>query len=151
MGFDGVFGDEELGGDLAVAEAAGDEVEDLELAWGDAEGLLAGGVGGEGWGVFGGRCGDEDFFDDDSFADGLAGLLAAAGDAEAEPDAEGGEEEGDEGAVELDGVLDDEEAVLGVLEDSDEETADDAEEEDVTLYGGVGEKYIGRVGRRRKG
>ena len=48
MGLDGVFGDEKLRGDLAIAEAAGDEGEDFELACGDAEGLLAGCVGSEG-------------------------------------------------------------------------------------------------------
>ena len=40
MGLYGVLGDEELSGDLAIAEAAGDEGEDLELAGGDAEALL---------------------------------------------------------------------------------------------------------------
>ncbi len=44
---DGVFGDEKLRGDLAIAEAAGDEGEDFELARRDAEGLLAGCVGSE--------------------------------------------------------------------------------------------------------
>jgi len=48
VGLDGVFRDVELGGDLAVAEALGDQVEDFEFAGGDAEALLAGGVGGEG-------------------------------------------------------------------------------------------------------
>jgi len=57
----------------------------------------------------------------DRFADGFA----TARDAEAEPDAEGREEGGDERAVELNGVLDDDEAVFGVLEGSDEEGADE--------------------------
>ena len=48
VGLDGVFGDEELRGDLAIAEAAGDQGEDLELAGRDAEGLLAGRVGTKG-------------------------------------------------------------------------------------------------------
>src|SRR5271155_3725121 len=59
-------------------------------------------------------------------------------DAETEPDAEGREEDGDERAVELDGVLDDDEAVFGVLEGGDEDTADETENEDVALHDGVG-------------
>ena len=39
---DGVFGNEKLRGDLAIAQAAGDQGEDFELASRDAEGLLAG-------------------------------------------------------------------------------------------------------------
>jgi hypothetical protein len=35
-----VLGDEEMRGDLAIAEAAGDQSEDFELAGGDAEALL---------------------------------------------------------------------------------------------------------------
>jgi hypothetical protein len=46
-------------------------------------------------------------------------------DAEAEPDAEGREEDGDERAAGLDGVLDDDEAVFGVLEGDDEEAVDE--------------------------
>src|SRR5437879_5130483 len=42
VGLYGVLGDEQLSGDLAVAEAAGDEGEDFELAGGDAEALLLG-------------------------------------------------------------------------------------------------------------
>jgi hypothetical protein len=112
VGLDGVLGDEELSGDLAVAETAGDEVQDLELAGGDAEALLPGGVWSESH--FGARVRnrDEDFSYDD--------CLATACDAEAEPDAEGGEEDGDEGAIDLDGVLDDDESILGVLERGDE-------------------------------
>ncbi len=66
----------------------------------------------------------------------------SARDAEAEPDAEGREEDGDECAVELDGVLDDDEAVFGVLEGGDEEAADETEDENVALHDGVVKKYI---------
>ena len=97
MGLDGVLADEEAIGDLAVAETLGDEGEDFELARGDAEGVELGLVEGEG---FGG-----DSFDDDR--------LAGFGELDAEPDAEAGEEDGDECAVDLEGVLDDEELVLG--------------------------------------
>jgi hypothetical protein len=68
--------------------------------------------------------------------------LATARDAEAEPDAEGREEDGDERAVELDGVLDDNEAVFSVSEGGDEEAADETEDEDVALHDGVVKKYI---------
>ncbi len=135
MSLDGAFGNEKLGGDLAIAEAAGDQGEDFEFACGDAEGLLAGGIGSEGFEGAGFRGGGH-FPHDDSFADGFA----TAGDAEAEPDAESREEDGDERAVELDGVLDDDEAVLGVLEGGDEEAAHETEDEDVALHGGVAKK-----------
>ncbi len=40
-------------------------------------------------------------------------------------------------------MLDDDEAVFGVLEGGDEEAADDAEDEDVAPHDGVVEKYNG--------
>ena len=40
MGLNGVLADVELAGDLAVAHALGYELEDFELAAGDAEGFL---------------------------------------------------------------------------------------------------------------
>src|SRR5229473_7130857 len=50
MGLHGVFADEEAGGDFAIAEAGGDEAEDFEFAWSDAELGEAGLVGDEGIG-----------------------------------------------------------------------------------------------------
>src|SRR6202012_3851382 len=114
-----------------------DQGEDFELACRDAEGALAGGIGRERFECGGFRL-DKYFSHDDCFADGFA----AARDAEAEPDAEGREEDSDERAVELDGVLDDDEAVFGVLEGGDEKAADEAEDENVTLHDGVAKKYI---------
>ena len=136
MCLDGVFGNEKLGSDLAIAEAAGDKVEDFELAWGDAEGQLAGRIGSEG-GL--GFRGNEHFLHHNGFADGFA----TARDAEPEPDSEDGEEDGDERAVELDGVLDDDEAVFGVLEGGDEKAADETEDDDVAPHDGVVKKYNG--------
>jgi hypothetical protein len=135
---DGVLRNEKLRGDLAIAEAAGDQVEDFKLACGDAEGLLAVRIGGK-------RFKDAGFRGDGHFPDhhGFADDFAIARDAEAEPDAESGEEDGDEGAVELDGVLDDDEAVLGVLESGDEEPANETEDEDVALHDVVVKKYNG--------
>ena len=40
-------------------------------------------------------------------------------------------------------MLDDDEAVFGVLEDGDKETADETEDEDVALHDGVMKKYNG--------
>jgi hypothetical protein len=134
---DGVFGDEKLRGDLAIAEAAGDQGEDFELAWGDTEGPLVGRIGSEGFGGWG-FGGDKHFPHHDRFANGFA----TARDAEAEPDAEARKEDGDQRAVELNRVLDDDEAVFGVLEDGDKQAADETEDEDVTLHDGVVKKYI---------
>ena len=86
----------------------------------------------------GGLRGDKHFPHHDRFADGFA----PARDAESEPDAEGCEEDGDERAVELDGVLNDDEAVFGVLKDGNKEAADETEDEDVALHDGVVKKYI---------
>jgi hypothetical protein len=137
VGLDRVFGNEKLRGDLAVAEAPADQGEDFELACRDAEGLLLSRIGSEGFEGAGFR-GNKHFPYHDRFADGFA----TARDAQAEPDAEGGEEDGDKRAVELDGVLDDDEAVFGVLQGGDEETADETEDEDVALHDGVVKKYI---------
>ena len=90
------------------------------------------------WDRRGGRFrGDKHFPHHDRFADGFA----TARYAEAEPDAEAREEDGDQRAVQLDGVLDDDEAVFGVLQGGDEEAADQTEDEDVALHG-VMKKYI---------
>lgn len=133
----GVFGNEKLRGDLAIAVAAGDQGEDFELACGDAEALLVGRIGSEGF-ERGGFRGDKHFPHHHRFADDFA----TARDAEAEPDAESREENGDQRAVELDGVLDDDETVLGVLQGGDEQAADQTEDEDVALHDGVVQKYI---------
>jgi hypothetical protein len=85
--------------------------------------------------------GNEHSLHHDRFAD----ALATARDAEAEPDAEGREEDGDERAVELDGVLDDNKAVFGVLKRGDEEAADETENENVALHDVVVKKYIPRL------
>ena len=138
MCLDGVFRNEKLRGDLAIAQAAGDQGENFELACRDAESLLAGSIRSEGF-EGGGFCGDRHFLHHDRFADGFA----PSRDAEAEPDAEGCEEDGDERAVEFDRVLDDDEAVFGVLEAGDEEAADETEDEDVALHDGVEKKYNG--------
>src|SRR5262249_49444862 len=144
------FGNEKLRGDLAIAEAAGDQGENFELACRDAEGLLVGRIGNEGFEAGGFR---KHFPHHHRFADGFATARDAEAEPdadgretdgeEAEPDGEGREKDGDERAVELDGVLDDDEAVFGVLQGRDEEAADDTEDEDVALHDGVVRKYNG--------
>jgi hypothetical protein len=133
VGLDGVFADEELSGNLAVAHALGDELKDFQLAGSDAEGFAPGlidGEGSSGWDF------DLDFKRNRDFADdyGLAGTVEAV----AQPDAEDGEDGGDEAGVELEGVLDDEKAVLAPFEEGDEETAGKSEDEDVALHDAVG-------------
>jgi len=137
---DGVFGNEKLRGDLAIAEAAGDHGEDFELAAVMPRVCWRTVLGAKGRGFRGNTY----FLHHDRFADGLA----TARDAEAKPYAEGREKDGDERAVELDGVLDDDEAVFGVLEDGDEDAADETEDEDVALHDGVVKKYNGDGGKR---
>lgn len=129
VGFDGVLADEKAVGDLAVAESLSDKVEDFELARSDAEGVELGLVQGEG-GLLGWRGGgDEDFAEDD--------LFPWFGELDAQPDAEGGEEDGDNGAIDFEGVLDDQELVLGPAEDGDEDAADEAEKQDVAEDGAL--------------
>lgn len=123
VGFDGVFADEESGGDFAVGEAFGDQGEDFKFAAGNAELVAVWVVCEEGcW-----RGEDGDFFED--------GFLPGAGEFETQTDAEGGEEGGDQGDVDLGRVIEDEELVLGPFEDGDEETAEEAEGEDLAFHG----------------
>ena len=139
---DGVFGNEKLRGDLAIAEAAGDQGEDFELACRDAQGpLLSLPVGRSASGGFESRGfrADKHFLHNDRFPNGFA----TARDAEAQPDAEGRKEDGDQRAIELDGVREDDEAVFGVLQDGDEEAADETEDKNVAPHDGVVKKYNG--------
>ncbi len=127
---DGIFGNEKLRGDIAIAEAAGDQGKNLELARRYATGLLVDRIGNE---RFDGRgpSPDERFSRRD-----FAGGSAPARDSQPKPDAEGREEDGDQRAVEFYGVLDDDETVFGVLEGGDEEPADETEDENVALHDG---------------
>ena len=125
---DGVLGNEELRGDLAIAEAAGNEGEDFRLAIGDAEILLVGRIAGEGSNGAG-FCWDQHLPHHHAL-----GGFAPARNAQPEPDAEGREQDGHERTVDFDGVLDDDEAIFGVLEDGDEQTANQTEDENVALH-----------------
>jgi hypothetical protein len=123
MGLDGVFTDEELRGNFAIAHALGDEFEDIEFAAGDAEVFALAivkdeGIGGRGW---------DRYFADDNFFFGF-------GELEAEPNAKYGEGKGGKPSVDFDGVLDDEEAIFGPLEEGDEDSADEAVDEDLASH-----------------
>ena len=131
---DSIFGNEKLRGDLAITESAGDQVQDFELACRDAEGLLASSIGNE---RFEGGCFDRNKHLLHNYG------FAIARKAESEPDSEAREKNGNERAVELDGVLDDHETIFGVLKDSNEETSDNTEDEHMTSHGGVVKKYSG--------
>jgi hypothetical protein len=128
MGLYRVLGDEELSGDLAIAEAAGDEAEDFKLAGGNADALLLACVQGKSrsWLRDRERSGDGHF--------SHHYRLPSARDAEAEPDADGSEENGNECSVELERMLDYDESVFGVLECDDEDAADKTEGQDVALH-----------------
>src|SRR5690349_11737996 len=111
VGLHGVLADEELFGDLAVAEPRGDESEDLMLARGDAQLFESGLVDDEGPGLA----------NDDHFP-GSRHL-------EPKPDAERSEDQCHQSAVDLPRVLDDDKAVLGELEEYDENAAEKAIDE----------------------
>lgn len=73
----------------------------------------------------------------------------AAGESQAEPDAEGSEDGGDEAAVDFKRMLDDEEAVFGELQDGDQETSGDAIKQDVAERTAAGRR--GGVGTSEHG
>ena len=94
VGLDGIFGNEELRGDFAVAEPASNAGENFQLARRDAKGLQAGRIGNKGM-LF--RSGDENFdrhrylSNDHCFAN----RFAIASEPKAEPDSDSREEDGD--------------------------------------------------------
>jgi hypothetical protein len=144
---DGVLGDEELSGDLTIAEATGNERQDLKLACRDADPLLLNRVGAK-W--RGGRPGYRHLLHHDGFPDDFA----PACHAQAQPDPEGGEEGGDERAIELDRVLDDDETVFSILERHNQDPADQAEYEDMARHSlgrGVYRPRLGRATPERTG
>ena len=68
---------------------------------------------------------------------------------EAEPDAESGEDGGDQATVDFERMLDDEEAVFREFEDGDEDAAGEAVEKDVAKRAAT--QVSGRFGRGRHG
>ena len=73
MSLNSVFRHEKLGGDLAIAEAAGDQGKDFEFACCDTEALLLGRIGSEGFGS-GDFRGDKHFPHHDRLMGWLLGL-----------------------------------------------------------------------------
>src|SRR5262249_11506795 len=124
VGLDGVFADEKLFGDFAVAHALGDEFEDFQFSRSDTEGFSPLVIGEEGLG--GGRRDRNLFYDD---------ALRAAGELAAGPNAESCEGGSDQADVDLYGIVDDQEVVFGPFEDGDEDSADQAIEKDVAPHG----------------
>src|SRR3954470_12697225 len=100
MRLHGILAHEQAPGDLPVAQAFGDELQDLDLARGEAELLDARAIDAE-W-----------------LADGHGNLLydePCLRELESEPDTQCGEESGHESAVDLERVVEDQEAVLHEL------------------------------------
>jgi hypothetical protein len=120
MGLYRVFADEQPAGNLSIAQPGGDEPENLQLARGDAKLVQARFVDDE---RFSGLCRDGDFLDDGG------GLFS--GEREPQPDAERCKQGGDQRAVDLHRMLDDQEAVLGEFQDNDEHATANAIEQDV--------------------
>ena|SRR5215813_58446 len=133
MGLDGVFADEEIFCDLAVAHALGHELEDVAFTAGEAEVFSLAIVGDEWLGR-----GDRDLLDND--------LGAPGGESQTEPDAKGSKTGGDKGSVDFDGVVEDEEAVLRPLQQGNEDTANQSVDENVPLHSW--EDDAGKVYRR---
>ena len=102
MGLDGVFADKEFFGDLAIAQAVGNQLEDLQLARINAElgqSLL----------VQSKELRRRHFSDDDRFL--------VLSEFKSEPDTQHCEKQRDQSPVDFDGMLDDQEAILDQLRD----------------------------------
>src|SRR5438094_660297 len=117
-----VLAHEQLGGNLPRAEPRRDRLQNLELAGSDAKLAHARRVGNERFG------GPDAYFDrhgylahDDRFS--------RSRQLEPEPDADQCEEQGDDAAVNLDRVLDDEKSIFDELEASDQDAAQQAIQE----------------------
>ena len=108
-------------GDFAVAQALGDQFKDLKLTASDMEVLTFSFVRDE---RSLGRYGDLPHND----------CLAFCCQLEAKPDAKNGKGRGDQSAVDFDGMFDDQELILGPLEQSNQDSTDQPVHEDVALH-----------------
>ena len=138
----GVLAHEEGLADLAVAQAAGHQFEDFQLAAGDTEALAGSVVGGK---VGCGGGGHSDFDD----------ALAGGKESGAEPDAGGGKEDCDQHAVDRNRVLEDKEVELGPLKQRDEDAAYQPEDQHLFAHpalshGNCRPWYRGAFPRARK-
>src|SRR5258707_5528846 len=108
MRLDGVFADKEFFGDLTIAQAVGNQLEDLQLATGNAklgQSLL----------VQSKELRRRHLPNDDRFL--------VFGEFESQPDTQHGEKQRDQSAIDFDGVLNDQEAILDQLQDDDQSAA----------------------------
>ncbi len=116
VSFDSVFADEEFVGDLAIAETLRDQLQDFQLASGDTEVFQSLLVEGER------LCnGHRNFLNDEHF------LLFSQ--FQPEPDTETGEKGGDDPAIDLERVLDNQKAKLDQPEHDDQNPAAQAIDE----------------------
>src|SRR4051812_11462124 len=115
---DRVLADVDALSDLPVAQALRNQLQDLELARGDAEGFDLGLIAHEFE-----RCRHQNFADHHRFD--------ASGELEAEPDSERGEYGGDQTAVDLYRVFQHQPAVLDQLETNDEDAGEKSVTQDV--------------------
>ncbi len=121
MGLHRALTHKKLPGDFAVAQALGDQFKDLKLAASDMEVLTF-------------------FFVGDERSLGMDGdlphnnCLAFCCQLEAKPDAKNGKGRGDQSAVDFDGMLDDQELILGPLEQGNQDSTDQPVHEDMALH-----------------
>src|SRR5437879_1594447 len=119
MGLDGVFADEEFFGDLAIAQAAGNQFEDFELAARNPE-------LGQSRLVQSKELRRRHFSDDDRFF--------VPSKFESEPDPQYGEKQRYYSAIDFDRVLDDQKAIFDQLQDDDQDSAAETVNKDVLLH-----------------
>jgi hypothetical protein len=108
-------------GDFAVAQALRDQFKDFKLTPSDVEVLTFSFVRDE---RPPGRDGDLPYNN----------CLAFCCQLEAKPDAKNGKGRGDQSAVDFDGMFDDQELILGPLEQSNQDSTDQPVHEDVALH-----------------
>ena len=127
MRFHRVLADDQAFGHHAVAQPRRHRLEDLELPWRDAEFGHTIGISLER------HCNRYLYFERHWHLVHHHGL-ARTREVESQPDPEGGEDERDDAAVDLERVLDDEKAVLHKLEHRDQHAAEDAVDQDSLLH-----------------
>jgi hypothetical protein len=120
VGLHGVFAHKERSRHLARAHAAGDVLQDLQLPWRDAQLRGLGVVADESSIRHGDLPNDDHFF--------------RSGEGQPEADAHRREDQRNQAAVDLDGVLDDQEPVFDQPQGNDEQAAARAVKEDRLLH-----------------
>jgi hypothetical protein len=121
MGLHSALAHKKLPGDFAVAQALGDQFKDLKLTASDMEVLTFSFVRDE---RSLGRDGDLPHNN----------CLAFCCQLEAKPDAKNGKGRGDQSPIDFDGMFDDQELILGPLEQGNQDSTDQPVHEDVALH-----------------